>query len=257
MDKTTPLDMLAIAAHRDDAEITSGGLLLKMAAAGCKTGILDLTAGEMGTHGDENDRATEAANAAKALELSYRGNLGLPDARLELVYDYKLRIAEVIRATQPELVVLPHWEQRHPDHRICSQLGYDACFLAGLKKLDIGGEPHRPRKIIYASYYRNTTHSFLVDISDHFEQKCRAVAAYVSQFGNAEAEAPTDAEEQIDQMPEGNLRDIFQPGVNIYNLMQARARQLGQLVGVEYAEAYTIKENILIDDPVAMPVQSI
>ena len=161
-----------------------GGLLIKLVQQGRKAGVLDLTRGEMGTHGDEHDRASEAAAAAEIMGLAYRANAGMPDADVEYNRENKLKIAQVIRNTRPELVILPHWEQRHPDHLACSRLGYDACFLAGLQKLDLTGEPHRPRKIIYASYYRNTDHSFLVDISDVFERKLRGIAAYESQFGD-------------------------------------------------------------------------
>ncbi|MFH1686792.1 MAG: bacillithiol biosynthesis deacetylase BshB1 [bacterium] len=240
MAELKPLDILAVAAHADDVEITSGGFMIKMAQMGRRTGVLDLTGGEMGTLGEAADRAAEAAAAGKVMGLSYRHNLGLPDAGITHDQENKLKIAAVIRATRPELVLLPHWDQRHPDHLACSRLGYDACFLAGLKKLPIDGEPFRPRKVAYASYFRNTDHSFLVDISDQFEQKCQAVAAYKSQFGD-----PVTA------------KHIFQPGLEIYDLMRTRAAQLGQLVGVKYAEAFTIKENILIDDPQKMPVQSL
>ncbi|MEW5993680.1 MAG: bacillithiol biosynthesis deacetylase BshB1 [Candidatus Zixiibacteriota bacterium] len=240
MPEPIKLDILAIAAHPDDVEITCGGFLIKMSRRGRKTGALDLTRGEIGTRGDVADRDSEAAAATEILGLSFRHNLSLPDSALELKQGYRLQIAAVIRATQPELVILPHWAQRHPDHRICSQLGFDACFLAGLTKLDVDGEPYRPRKIIYVSYFRNTDYSFLVDISDEFEQKCRAVAAYRSQFANPE-----------------NARHIFQPGVDIFDLMRIRAAALGQLVNVKYAEAYTVKEHILIDDPQKMPVRSV
>jgi bacillithiol biosynthesis deacetylase BshB1 len=240
MVETVKLDVLAIAAHPDDAEITCGGLLIKLARLGRKTGIVDLTRGESCTLGDASERDAEAAAAAKKLGLAYRNNLSLPDSALEMKQEYKLKIAAVIRATRPELVILPHWRQRHPDHRVCSQLGYDACFLAGLKKLALDGEPHRPRKIIYASYYRNTDYSFLVDISDEFEQKSEAVAAYRSQFDNPE-----------------RPKNVFMPGIDIFDLMRTRAAALGQLVRVKYAEAYTIKEHLLIDDPQKMPVPSI
>ena len=240
MAESTKLDALAIAAHPDDVEITCGGLLIKMAKLGRRTGVLDLTRGETGTLGDVAERDAEAAAAAQVLQLSYRDNLSLPDSALELKQEYKLRITAVLRATRPELVILPHWQQRHPDHLVCSQLGYDACFLAGLKKLDIAGEPFRPRKIVYVSYFRNTDYSFLVDISDEFEQKCQAVAAYRSQFDNPE-----------------RAKNVFMPGINIFDLMRTRAAALGQLVRVKYAEAYTIKEHILVDDPQKMPVQSI
>ena len=240
MAEPSKLDILAIAAHPDDIEITCCGLLIKMSGKGRAVGALDLTRGEMGTYGDENDRDTEAAEAAKIMGLTWRGNLDLEDAAVEVTQENKLKLAGIIRQTKPELVVLPHWEQRHPDHRACHQLGYDACFLAGLKKIDIEGEPFRPRKIIYVTYFRNTDYSFLVDITDQFESKCAAVAAYKSQFDNPQ-----------------NARRIFQPGVDIFEFMRARARQLGILVGVQYAEAYTVKEHILVDDPQLMPVSSI
>jgi N-acetylglucosamine malate deacetylase 1 len=234
------LDVLAIAAHPDDVEITCGGLLIQMVKRGRSVGVLDLTQGEKGTLGDENDRAKEAAAAATLMGLTWRGNLALPDSALEHVQPSKLKIAEVIRGTRPELVILPHWEQRHPDHLACSKLGYDACFFAGLKKMELDGVPHRPRKIIYASYYRNTDYSFLVDISDVFDQKCRAVAAYASQFGDPQI-----------------AKTVFQPGADIYDLMRVHDGWLGSRVGVQYAEAYTIKEQMLVDDPQKMPVASI
>lgn len=234
------LDVLSIAAHPDDTEITCGGLLIKMGKMGRKTGALDLTTGEFGTFGDQHDRKSEADSAAKIMGLSFRKQLDLPDAAIERDQPSKLKIAQVLRDTRPELVILPHWEQRHPDHMVCTQIGYDACFLAGLKKADLKGEPWRPRKIIYVTYFRNTDYSFLVDISDEFEQKCRAVAAYKSQFENPE-----------------NAKKIFRPGVDVFEFMQIRAAQLGTLVGVKYAEAFTIKEQILIDDPQSMPVRSI
>jgi len=240
MAETNALDILAIAAHPDDIEITCGGFMIKMAKQGRAVGALDLTRGEMGSYGDENDRDSEAATAARIMGLTYRGNLELNDSAVEINHTNKLKIAAIIRQTRPELVILPHWEQRHPDHAACHRLGYDGCFLAGLKKVDIDGEPFRPRKIIYVTYFRNTDYSFLVDISQEFDQKCKAVAAYKSQFDQPD-----------------NAKRIFQPGVDIFEFMQARARQLGLLVGVQYAEAYTVKEHVLIDDPQKMPVSSI
>jgi len=234
------LDILAIAAHPDDIEITCGGFMIKMAKLGRITGALDLAAGEMGTFGDHNDRAAEAAAAGEIMGLAYRHNLGLPDSAVEVTQANKLKIAGVIRRTQPELVVIPHWEQRHPDHAACSRLAFDACFLAGLKKLEVDGEPFRPRKIIYASYFRNKDHSFLVDISEWFEAKCRAVAAYQSQFAEEVA-----------------TKRIFMPGVDVYDMMRVRAAALGQQVGVQFAEAFTLKEPILYDDPQKMRGQSI
>ncbi len=238
----TKLDVLAIAAHRDDVEITCGGTILKQVDNGKKTGILDLTQGEMGTKGTSEDREREANDAGEILGLSFRQNLKLPDSGVEVNRENKLKIARIIRDTKPELVILPFWLQRHPDHLYAMQLGYDACYLAGLKKLEIdgNGEPHRPRKIIYASSFRDVTHSFYVDITDQMDRKLKAVRAYKSQF---------------DGSPQS--KEIFKPGVDIFTYMSVSAMQYGFQVGVKYAEAFSIKENILIDDPLSMPVRSI
>ena len=134
---TEPLDVLAIAAHRDDVEQTCGGTLLKMAEMGKRTGILDLTRGEMGTRGSAESRAAEAAEAARILRVSWRQALDIPDGRVENTWENRLKIARVIRQTQPRVVILPYWKGRHPDHYTASKLGYEACFLAGLAKLDV------------------------------------------------------------------------------------------------------------------------
>ncbi len=240
MDNSTPLDILAIAAHPDDVEITCGGYLIRASSEGKAVGVLDLTRGEMGTYGDASMRDAEALTAAKIMGLHWRGNLSLPDSAVQYNHENKLKIAEVIRRTKPNLVILPHWEQRHPDHLACQRLGYDACFLSGLKRLSIDGEPHRPHKIIYASYFGSKDFSFLVDISNHIETKCRAIDAYQSQFGD-----------------DDRARSIFQPGLSVFDLIRTRGAALGQQARVAYAEAYTIKETILIDDPLLMQVPSI
>src|SRR5438270_2616285 len=138
---TSALDILAIAAHRDDVEQTCGGTLLKMAALGHRTGILDLTLGEMGTRGTAEDRAREAADAAKILRVSWREALDIPDGRVENTWENRLKVARVIRHTRPRVVILPYWKGRHPDHYTASKLGYEACFLAGLAKLEISHQP--------------------------------------------------------------------------------------------------------------------
>jgi len=234
------LDALAIAAHRDDIEITCGGTIIKMVDMGKKVGFLDLTEGEMGTKGTAEERGAEAKDAAKIMGLTFRANLRLPDAGVEVTQDNKLKIAQVIRDTRPELVILPYWTQRHPDHLMASLLGYDACYFAGLKKLDLDGDPHRPRKIIYTSSFRDGQHSFFVDVTDQFDRKLKAVAAYKSQF---------------DGTP--SSREIYRPGVDIFEYMTITARHYGNRVGVKYAEAFAIKESILIDNPISMPVRSI
>src|SRR6266487_6962403 len=190
-----PLDILAVAAHRDDVEQTCGGTLLKMAELGRQTGILDLTRGEMGTRGSAEEREREAAEAAKILRVSLREALDIPDGRVENTWSNRLKVARVIRQTRPRVVILPYWKGRHPDHYTASQLGYEACFLAGLAKLALGSprsansQPnlgagkakssarHRPFKILYATLYYDVRPTFVVDISDQFEGKFASIMA--------------------------------------------------------------------------------
>jgi len=241
MDRPVPqLDVLLIAAHRDDIEITCGGTVIKLTDEGLKVGLLDLTQGEMGSKGTAEDREKEAGNAAKIMKVAWRGNLSLPDANVEVNRKNKLLLASIIRQTTPQLVILPYWQQRHPDHLAAHLLGYDACYLAGWAKLDLEGEPFRPRKIIYSSSFRDVKHSFFIDISEQFERKLESVRAYRSQF---------------DGSPQS--KEIFKPGVDIFDYMTTSAKYYGQLVGVKYAEAFSIKENILVDDILNMPVRSI
>src|ERR1700691_4479185 len=168
---STPFDILAIAAHRDDVEQTCGGTLLKAAQSSQRTGILDLTQGEMGTRGTAEDRAREASDAARILGVSWRRALDIPDGRVENTWENRLKVASIIRETRPRVVILPYWKGRHPDHYTASILGYEACFLAGLGKLAVSHPPpaisqgpsgidassdeslapHRPFKIIYAT----------------------------------------------------------------------------------------------------------
>ncbi|MEE9441498.1 MAG: bacillithiol biosynthesis deacetylase BshB1 [candidate division Zixibacteria bacterium] len=235
------LDVLAIGGHPDDVEITCGGTMIKLADLGKTTGVLDLTEGEMGTLGTPAERLEDAARASKLMGLAVRENLHLPDAALEPSRDNRLRIASIIRKYRPHTVILPFRDkQRHPDHRITSILGYDACFLSGLKKAEIEGQPYRPFKIIYASSFLAAAHTFFVDISDQFERKREAVKAFRSQFdGSAQS------------------RQIYKPGNDIFELMRVYGRKYGIEVGCQYAEAFMMVEPMLIDDPMAIPVQSI
>ena len=192
------LDILALAAHRDDVEQTCGGTLLKAAQSGQRTGILDLTRGEMGTRGDADARAREADAAAKILRVSYRHALDLPDGRVENTFVNKLKVARVLREQRPRVLILPYWQGRHPDHYTASTLGYEATFLAGLTKLgstpataDIPAaeellalKPHRPFKIVYASLYYDVRPTFVVDITEHFDDKVRSLLAYDSQYSD-------------------------------------------------------------------------
>jgi LmbE family N-acetylglucosaminyl deacetylase len=273
------LDILAIAAHRDDVEQTCGGTLLKAAQRGQRTGILDLTQGEMGTRGTAEDRAREAADAAKILGVSWRRALDIPDGRVENTWGNRLKVAAVIREARPRVVILPYWKGRHPDHYTASVLGYEACFLAGLAKLDprealssqlsavsetsenLGHSgqpragrprdsrrdagatflgPHRPFKIIYATLYYDVRPSFVVDIGEQFEGKFASILAYKSQFSDQEAG-----------------KDLFPAHDEIRARVDAMARFYGMLGGVTYAEPFLQKEVGLVEDLLAIPVKSI
>lgn len=234
------IEILAIAAHRDDVEQTCGGTLLKMAQLGYATGILDLTRGEMGTRGTERERQQEAEAAARVLQVSWRRALDIPDARVENTWENRLKIARIIREQRPRVVILPYWKGRHPDHYTTSTLGYEACFLAGLAKLDLPGQPHRPYKIIYATLYYDIRPSFVVDISEQFEKRLESVYAYASQFTDQEAG-----------------KQDFPAHAEIRGRVEAMARFYGMLVGVKYAEPFLQKEVGLVEDLTAIPVKSI
>ena len=251
-----PLDILAIAAHRDDVEQTCGGTLAKMAQRGQRPGVLDLTQGEMGTRGTAEDRAREAAEAARILGVAWRRALDIPDGRVENTWENRLKVATVIREMRPRVVILPYWKGRHPDHYTCSTLGYEACFLAGLSKLALSSEPsassqtsagkggplppHRPFKIIYATLYYDVRPTFVVDIGQQFEQKFASILAYKSQFSDQEAG-----------------KDLFPAHNEIRARVDAMARYYGMLGGVTYAEPFLQKEVGLVEDLLAIPVKSI
>ena len=236
------LDLLAIAAHPDDVELTCGGTLLKMAELGYKTGILDLTAGEMGTRGSPKIRAKEAVKAAQLLRVSWRDTLGAPDSDVHASREYKLRLAGVIRQLRPKTVILPYWEARHPDHYHASALGYEGCFLAGLKQLPIGGEAYRPFKILYSMAYAAVRPTFVVDISDQYEQRRKAILAFASQFRPKKNERPSKVHLAIDRLEEE---------------MNQLARHYGQMVGVKYGEPFLQKELMKVEDVVNIEVRSI
>jgi bacillithiol biosynthesis deacetylase BshB1 len=250
-------DVLAIAAHRDDVEQTCGGTLLRMAARGLRTAILDLTQGEAGTRGSAEERGREAAEAARLLGVGWREALDLPDGAVENSFENRVKIARVLRQIRPRVVILPYWQARHPDHSIVAALGYEACFLAGLAKTPAvrsaapsAGEgldrepanlqPHRPFKIVYASLYADVRPSFVVDITPFIEQRHAALMAYTSQYAN--------------QAAGGGL---FVPEEEIRERTFAEARHYGLLAGVKYGEPFVQKEVGLVDDLTLLPVQTI
>jgi bacillithiol biosynthesis deacetylase BshB1 len=237
------LDLLAIAAHPDDVELTCGGTLLKMAQRGYRTGILDLTRGEMGTRGTPETRQREAAAAGRILRVAYRGNLHLPDAGLEVTPDNKLAVARKVRQLRPHSVILPYWEGRHPDHYNASILAYEGCFLAGLKRLPMEGQPHRPFKILFAlSYSSQVRPSFVVDITQQYERRRRAILCYASQFRPRRRDPGANVPLPLDRLEEE---------------MGLVARHYGHMIGVKYAEPFLVKEVLQVDDVVRFPVRSI
>jgi N-acetylglucosamine malate deacetylase 1 len=236
------LDLLAIAAHPDDVELTCGGTLLKMAQLGYKTGILDLTAGEMGTRGTPETRAKEAAKAANLLSVKWRGTLGVPDSDVQPSRQHKLRLAALIRQLRPKTVILPYWEARHPDHYHASTLGYEACFLAGLKQLPIEGQAFRPFKILYSISYADVRPTFVVDITAQYEQRRKAILAFGSQFRPAKSQKKTKVYLAIDRL-EAEMNRL--------------AQHYGRMIGADYGEPFLQKELMKVDDVVKMEVRSI
>ncbi len=236
------LDVLAIAAHPDDVELTCGGTLLKMAQRGYKTGILDLTGGEMGTRGTPETRAKEAAKAATLLAVKWRGTLGVPDSDVQPSRQHKLRLAAVIRELRPKTVILPYWEARHPDHYHASTLGYEACFLAGLKQLPLQGEPYRPFKILYSISFADVRPTFIVDITAQFKQRHKAILSYGSQFLPLKTGEKSKVRLAIDRL-EADMNQL--------------ARHYGQMIGVDYGEPFLQKELLKVEDIVKMEVRSI
>ena len=236
-----PIQILAIAAHRDDIELTCGGTLIKAARLGQRTAILDLTQGEMGTRGSAALRAAEAGAAADVLGVSARETLGLPDAGIENTPATREALARVIRRFSPRVVIAPAFEGRHPDHRITAQLVRDACFLAGLAKVAPEVPAHRPHKIVHAIAYRQdfVRPTFVVDISDEFEQKLNAVRCYASQFDGA-----TQAGE------------VYPTGEPLYDVVTHYAATYGSLIRTRYGEPFYTTEMMRVDDLGALEVST-
>jgi LmbE family N-acetylglucosaminyl deacetylase len=293
MTATATLDVLAIAAHRDDVEQTCGGTLLRAAQRGQRTGILDLTRGEMGTRGTAEDRAREADDAAKILGVSWRRALDIPDGRVENTWENRLHVASVIRETRPRVVILPYWKGRHPDHYTASVLGYEACFLAGLAKLPLSSQPSwmsgrssdlgpqtsdfggsgagRPLDKLGASSLDSrrdagaTTGATTGELGAHRPFKIIYATLYYDvrpsfvidiseQFEGKFASIMAYKSQFSDQEPG---KDLFPAHDEIRARVDAMARYYGMLGGVTYAEPFLQKEVGLVDDLLAIPVKSI
>jgi bacillithiol biosynthesis deacetylase BshB1 len=236
-----PVDILAIAAHRDDVELTCAGTLAKAVEAGYRTGILDLTAGESGTRGSASLRAMEAERAAEVLGVAERRNAGLADAHLYNTEETRRAVVAEIRHFAPRVVILPFAVGRHPDHRVASELGRDACYLAGLEKYESSGPPHRPHKILYALAYREdpVKPTFVVDIGAQFERKMAAIKCYASQFDGAKAAG-----------------EIFPTGQDLYALVETQNAHYGSLIRARYGEPFFTHETMAVEDVVALGVRS-
>jgi bacillithiol biosynthesis deacetylase BshB1 len=243
--RSPKLDLLAVAAHPDDAELACGGTLAGAARCGYRVGVLDLTQGEMATRGTPATRAREAARAARALGLAHRENLGLPDSALEATLKNKRLVAARLRALRPRVLILPYWEGRHPDHVSACRLGYEASWLAGLKRLELpeASRPHRPFKILYSTLYDETGRvppTFIVDITRDYQRRARAIACYRSQFTGPKFH-----------------RGIHIPLTGLEERLEVACRFYGELIGVRYGEPFVTREFPAVDDVLRLKPRSI
>jgi bacillithiol biosynthesis deacetylase BshB1 len=237
----THVDLLAIAAHRDDVELTCGGTMIKAARQGYRTAIVDLTQGELGTRGSAAIRAEEASRAAEVLGVTARENLGFPDAGLVNTPETRAALARAIRRFRPRVVIAPASGGRHPDHRVAAQLVRDACFIAGLAKVEPAIPTHRPRKVVHAIAYREDYEkpTFVVDISAEFERKLEAVRCFESQF------------EGVQQAGE-----VFPNGEPLPDIVRHQAAHYGSLIRARYGEPFFTTETMRIEDVVALEVST-
>ncbi len=235
------IDVLAIAAHRDDVELTCGGTLIKAARQGYRTAVLDLTEGETGTRGDAESRAREAENAAAALGLAARENLRLPDAAIVNTPETRALVAVAVRRMKPRIIIAPAQQGRHPDHRVTSELVRDACFISGLQKVQPGLPAHRPVKVLHCMSYREDwiKPTFVVDVSDEFEQKLQAIACYRSQFDGATRG--------------GEVQPNGEPFLDI---VRHHAAHYGSYIRTRYGEPYFTVETMRVDDVMALDVST-
>jgi len=237
-----PVDVLAVVAHPDDAELLCGGSLLQARDRGERTGVLDLTRGEMGSQGSPETRAEEAEQASEVLGLAIRRNAGLPDSQLRNTPETRIVVAQHLRDLRPR-VVITHWIQgRHPDHRAAAELVYDAAYLAGLKNFPASGAPFRPFKVVHALSFREEPQkpTFVVDITDQMARKLEAIAAYGSQFG--------DAVQAGEVFPGG--------GRALEDQIRAHAARAGSLIRTEYGEPFWTRETVQVSSLGSLPVST-
>jgi bacillithiol biosynthesis deacetylase BshB1 len=235
------VDILAIAAHPDDVELLCGGTLLKAARQGRKTAVVDLTAGEMGTRGDAKSRAKEADEAGKILKLSARECLGMPDSGLVNTPATREQVARAIRKHRPRVVIAPALQGRHPDHRVAAELIRDACFVAGLAKVAPDVPKHRPLKVIHSITFRQDFEkpTFVVDVSDEFEDKLAAIRCFDTQFaGNTQA------------------GEVYPNGEPLLDAIRHYSAYYGSLIRTKYGEPFFTTETMRVDDVAALEVST-
>ena len=223
------VDLLAIGPHPDDIEIGIGGLVAKHAALGHRVGLCDLTAGEMGSNGGVAERLAEADAACDVLGAAWRVNLRLPDRALGISPDQLRTIAAIVRQARPRVVAIPYWSDRHPDHVTASHLLTEAIFSAGLRRFEAGGSAWKPESVCYYFINDAAAPSFVVDVSEHYETKRRALACFASQF------RPTQTDAVATRLT----------STGFTQLVESRDAQFGALVGVAFAEGIVVKQPVL------------
>ena len=236
------LDLLAIAAHRDDAELTCGGTLIRAVDQGRRVGVLDLTQGEMGSRGSAAIREAESMAAAKVMGVALRENLGIPDAFIRNTDETRAALVQVLRRLRPRVVIAPAPRSRHPDHRLATELIRDACFLSGLRKYAPGDhEPFRPFKLLHVMTYREDAvkPTFVVDITEQFDRKLQAVRCYSSQFDDAI-----------------QAGEVYPNGEPLYDVIRHQAAHYGTLIRVRYGEPFLTDETMRVDDVTQLDVST-
>ena len=226
-----PVDLLVFGPHPDDIEIGLGGTVAKHAALGCRVGLCDLTAGEMGSNGTVPERLAEADAARAVLGASWRVNLRWTDRGIDRVEDRGRGAIDLIRQVRPRTVALPYWADRHPDHVAASKVLSEAVFDSGLRRLDASGDAWRPEWVCFYFINDSTTPSFVVNVSEHYETKRRALACHRTQFTATASDAVSTR----------LTSDTFS------QLIESRDAHFGALVGVRFAEGLIVREPIVRD----------
>jgi bacillithiol biosynthesis deacetylase BshB1 len=225
----SPVDLLVIGPHPDDIEIGIGGIVAKHAALGHRVGMCDLTAGEMGSNGTVDERLAEAENARHVLGATWRVNLRLPDRAIGTLPDHQGAVASLVRSARPKVVAIPYWTDRHPDHVAASHLVTEGVFSAGLRRFRAEGEAWRPESVCYYFINDMAAPSFVVDVSDHYETKRRALACHVTQFQPS--------------LPDAVATRLT--SVRFRQLVESRDAQFGAVAGVAFAEGIVVKQPLV------------